>query len=60
MSTTVHIPPDLHMELKIVAAKRGVSLQALVEDALRASLPQLSKLRLTMARKDRPQPRRKS
>ncbi len=59
MSTTVHIPPDLHTELKIVAAKRGVPLQKLVEEALRASLPHLSKLRLAMAPKDRPPSRRK-
>jgi hypothetical protein len=34
-STTVHLPVDLHGELRVVAAERGLHMSAVVEEAAR-------------------------
>jgi plasmid stability protein len=39
------IPDDLHRDLRIIAAERGITLKAVVEEALRAAVEQHEKRR---------------
>ena len=43
MTTTVTLPRDLMQEAKIAAIRRGISLKALIEEALRAALARKEK-----------------
>jgi hypothetical protein len=38
MKTTVHIDDNLYKEAKLQAARRGITINALIEEALRESL----------------------